>query len=573
MNREDGFWWLAGTRRSRRSLLRGACTAGAGLAGTALLGCSSRPKSTSGSAPGSGARAAPQRGGVLNTTVDKGPDTWDPHKSIAIQTGTPLSFAASRLFRFRTGRDPKAKEEVDLEGDLALSAESPDAVTWTIKLRQGAKFHDTAPVSGHPVQAEDIKATFVRALAPDSATRAALSMIDPSQIQTPAADTVVFKLRNPYAEFPNQVASPKFGWILPREALAGSYDVAKQPIGSGPFVFNHYTPDVEISFTRNSSYYESGLPYVDGARTAIIPDLALQRAQFTAGNLDTIGSIKRDDLDAMRSANPKAPVIRQGGGNAVFVWFPLGVPNSPFRDVRVRRAVSMAIDRDAMVKVIWGGEGEWQYQVPFKMGKWALKSNELAPDDLQHYKYNLAEAKRLLEAAGGASLNVQLWFFLPHAPEYTKSAETVYSMLSQLPWKITLVQKDYVKDWLGSGKGVRYGSLPAEAIAVNGSDALTNVDDFVYGYFYSTSPTSIVRVKDPELDTMLDGARALVNDDGRLKAYKDVQRYIASRVYADGLPFGYNYTLNQPWNQNSVSNAVDMVATGTRAAGLWLSKN
>ncbi len=559
----------------RRRLLQSAGLAGAGIAGAALLGCAGGAKpaaqpsaAVSGTA---GAGGAPQMGGVFATATTQGPDTWDPHKSIAIQTGTPLSYITNRLFRFRTGRDPKAKEDVDLESDLALSAEAPDASTWTFKLRPDAKFHNVAPVNGRPLTSEDIKATFVRAVARDSATSASLSMIDPNQIQTPAPDTVVFKLKTPYAVFSNQLASPKFGWVLPREAADGGYDPAKTPIGTGPFTLDHYTPDVEIVFRRNPAYHEKGLPYVDSARIAIVPDQSLQRAQFTAGNLATYG-VQQVDLENMKQAVPKATVTRQEGGNAIFGWLPLGTPGGPFTDIRVRRAISMAIDRDAVIKAVWAGAGEWEFQVPLKMGKWALRREQLDPSVLQYYQYNLAEAKKQLDAAGASGISVQVWEFVPFSTPYPKSAETVASMLSQLPWKSNLVQKDYAGDWLGGGKGVRYGNLPANAIAVNGADALTNVDDFVYGYFYSTSPTSIVRVKDPQLDTMLDKARATVAEDARLSAYLDVEKYLAAQLYAVSLPFGYTYTFIQPAVQNYHPNGVDSVSTGIGAAGAWLTK-
>jgi peptide/nickel transport system substrate-binding protein len=486
------------SRYSRWAVLRGGAGLGTALAGTGLLACGSKakPSTPAGTAASRHGAGTPRPGGTFNTATDKGPDTWDPHASVAAQTGNPMSYLASRLFRFRTGRDPKAKEDVDLENDLGVSAESPDALTWTIKLRQGATFHNIPPVGGHAVEAEDVRATFVRALAPAAATRASLDMIDPTQIQTPSPDTVVFKLRTPYAEFVNQLASIKYSWILPREALAGAYDPAKQPIGSGPFILDSSTPDVALVYKRNPSWYEQQLPYLDRVRTALIPDANTAIAQFTTGNLEDVFP-GANDLDTIKRGNPQVSIVDHSGTNAILLWFPLGDTNSSFKDVRVRRAASMAIDRDALSKAVWNGKAKWEFQVPLKMGRWALTREELPPDVLQDYTYNPADAKKLLEAAGGENLNVQLWFFLPHVAEYTKTAQTVYNMLTALPWKISLVQKDYAKDWLGSGKGVRYGALPPDAMTVNGTDGLTNVDDFVYGYFYSTSPTSITRVKDP----------------------------------------------------------------------------
>ena len=97
-----------------------------------------------------------------------------------------------------------------LENDLAISAESPDALTWTVKLRPDAKFHNVAPVNGHAFEAEDVKASFTRALDPKDPSSGSLDMLDPSRIETPAADTIVFKLKYPYAAFPSILAVPLY---------------------------------------------------------------------------------------------------------------------------------------------------------------------------------------------------------------------------------------------------------------------------------------------------------------------------------------------------------------------------
>ncbi|HTE85869.1 MAG TPA: ABC transporter substrate-binding protein, partial [Dehalococcoidia bacterium] len=293
MNSTGNYWTqLTDTKFGRRAALRGAALSGAGLAATSLIACRTGGTATTGGSAASGAPQAsggtPKTGGTFNTAIDKGPEGWDPHHSVAAQTANFFSYVGGRMFRFRTGRDAKAKEDTDIESDLALSGESPDGQTWTFKLRPNTKFHNVPPVNGHAVEAEDVKATFQRALAPAAATRASLNMIDPEQIQTPAPDTVVFKLKNPYAEFRYMMASTKFAWILPREANAGSYDPLKTPIGSGPFVFDNYVPDSAVSYKRNPDYWEKSIPYLDGARVVIMPERSAQEAQFTTGALGDI---------------------------------------------------------------------------------------------------------------------------------------------------------------------------------------------------------------------------------------------------------------------------------------------
>jgi peptide/nickel transport system substrate-binding protein len=573
MDRFSNTWQRIGSRRfGRRTAL-----AGAGLSAAALLACKggSQPAGKSGggaASSGQSANAAPRPGGTFNTAIDKGPGGWDPHRSVDAQTANFVSYIGGRLFRFRTGRDPAAKDDLDIESDLALSAESPDGQTWTFKLRPGATFHDIPPVNGHAVEAEDVKSTYTRALAPAAATRASLSMIDPDQIQTPDSQTVVFKLKTPYAEFRTMMASIKFAWILPREALAGSYDPLKTPIGSGPFIFDTFTPDVAVTYKRNPNYWEKGIPYLDAVRVAIIPDIALREAQFSSGGLADIRAANTD-LDTIKKNVPDASTVTFPPSHPLLAFYQLGDPSGPFPDIRLRRAVSMAIDRDALNKVIWNGNApDLEFYVPLNMGRWALRPNELDASTLQYYKFDLADAKKLVDAAGGSSLNVKLEDYLPDADEKIKSAQTVFNMLKQLSWQINFVQGDYAKDWLGSGKGVRYGSLAKDTIAFSSTDGLTTVDDFLYGYFYSTSPTNIVRVKDTQLDGMLDKARTFVNDDERLKAYKDVQKYLVDKQYElSAVPNGNNYNFVQSWVHGYHCNTIE--DNGRMAcSGVWLTK-
>ena len=214
--------------------------------------------------------------------------------------------------------DPKATTNHVIEPELGQTAESPDATTWTIKLRPDAKFHNIAPVNGHPVEAEDVKATFQRALDPSTSNpnRGALSMIDVNQIQTPDKQTVVFTLKYPYSPFRSLLASPAYSSIYPREAFAGSYDPAKVVIGSGPFTLDSAQPDVAFVYKKNPGYFEKDRPYVDAVRMAVIVDPSQQFAQFTGGNVDEyLAPI--DNLEVAKQRNPKAAVIKaeQGGSS------------------------------------------------------------------------------------------------------------------------------------------------------------------------------------------------------------------------------------------------------------------
>jgi peptide/nickel transport system substrate-binding protein len=559
-------WPLRRIRRRRFVGYAGAATL------AAACGSRKRPASpTAANAQASPGRAT--RGGTFTAFWNANPPSLDPQ---FFTTGATTSFACgvmSGLFRFKLGVDPQVGLNHDLENELAVSAESPDAVTWTFKLRSDANFHDVPPVNGRPLDAEDVKATLTRAVtSPQNPNRGGLNMVDPGKIQVPADDTIVLTLNYPYAPFASLMASVQYGLIYPREALSGGYDPSKQIIGSGPFTFDSYTPDVAVALKRNPDYFEKGLPYVDSVRHAIIPETAQQIAQFSGGNLDTV-RVTQNDLAAAKSANPKAREITVTSGGIGALYFQLGDPSSPFQDVRLRRAVSMAIDRDAIGKAIYGGQYELNFSVLLSMGKWALTFNQLDPSVQQYYKFNLAEAKRLIQEAGATNLNVKFAYPVgAFSPEGDTFAQTIYSMLSALPWKMTLVQLDYNKDFLAGGKGYNAGYFPSDTILWGGVNPFGEADQYLFGYYDSKAATNKEHLNDPVLDALIDKARALVDVEQRRQAYLAAQKRIAEQTWSVmGLPAGFSHTLVQPVVQDF--KYVPETNSGGRAwTSVWLSK-
>jgi peptide/nickel transport system substrate-binding protein len=555
---DPGYWSLRKRRLSRRSVIAAA----AGTAGVALAAaCGNRQggaSQSSGASPATSANQTPKPGGQFNTSQITTPPTLDQQRSTSGNIGNIVGAVQSRLLAFKTGTDSMVTENHEVEPDLALTIESPDAVTWTLKLRTDAKFHNIAPVNGHPVTSEDVKATFTRALGKENPGRGALDMMDETQIQTPSPDTVIFKLKYPFAQFKGKLASVAYSSIFPREVLAGGYDSAKTPIGSGPFILDSNQPDVAYILKKNPEYYQKGRPYVDSIRWAIIPDTGQQQAQFTGGHLDVVGMVESapvvpNDLPAYKKDNPKAQVVRSDPSSPQVLYFQLGDPASAFQDIRLRRAFSMAIDRDALKKAVWNDDAEPQFHVHLTQGKWALHQNELPAETAPWYKYDPANAKKLLEASGFADRQFKLLYIVPfQGADYVKVSLAVANMLSQAGIKIQAVQVDYNKDYFGSnGVGIRFGVYDKDSVVCTGISALDNVDDFLWNYYSTKATQGISRLKDPTVDDMISKARTLVDDAAAVKAYKEVQTYIADKMYTvAGLPEPYAYILVNQRVQN-----------------------
>jgi peptide/nickel transport system substrate-binding protein len=564
----------ARARLSRRTVLARAAGGGLVIAGSGLVACSPRPANPASTAGSAGAPAAgtPQAGGTFNAFAQYNAPL-DPQK-VSAGAQSSISGVMSRLFRFKAGTDPKVFADHDMENDLAISAESPDAITWTIKVRGDARFGNIPPVNGHAVEAEDVKASFVRALNPatNNPNRGSLSMIDAAQIETPAKDTVVFKLNYPFAPFAATLASPAYSWIFPREILAGGYDPSKTVIGSGPFLVDTISPDVAYTYKRNPEYFDKSIPHVDSIRLAIVPDAAQRLAQFTAGNIDYLLIDDPNGLDEAQRANPKAQVLKVSDGRAFPIYLQLGDPASVFQDIRVRRALSMAIDRDALGKVIYNGQPQYTLFVPAYMGKWSSLVSDLDQSTQQFYKYNPSEAKKLLDAAGASNLQLKFAYVSPGPftnPAYVKQVETVSNMLNAVGLKTTLVTHDYNKDFVDAGKGSRQGYFDKDTLGFFAEAQFTDSDEYLFSYFHSKSTSNGEHLSDPTLDAMIDKERTLVDSNQRLKAVQDIQKYIADKMYVVPTVGSYQFELVQPRIQNfQYTNSLGVMTESW--AKLWL---
>jgi peptide/nickel transport system substrate-binding protein len=545
-----------GGRLTRRRLVTAAAAGSAAIA-AAAAGCGrsggqTRPAASGAQSSPQASGGNPQQGGTLNVLLNFNP-MLDPHKQSSVQQQGSAG-VMQRLFRFKVGPDPKTTLNREIEPDLALTAESPDAITWTMKLRQNVKFQNIAPVNGHAFTAEDVKASFARILDPatGSPNRGALDMINAAQIQTPDANTVVFKLNYPYAPFRNVLANPAYGMIYPREAYAGSYDPLRQAIGTGPFTLDSVAPDVAYTYKKNPDYWDKGLPYADQVKVAIIVDNAQQLAQFTAKNLDEILLTSLNDFNTEKQANPAAMQFKASNVGPNPIYFQLGDSTSPFQDIRLRRAVSMAIDRDSLGKAIYGDYDSVVF-VPGYVGKWSMSPSELPADTQQYFKYNPAEAKKLLDAAGATNQTFK-FARLTNGPfnniNSQKLAETVNSMLNSAGIKTTLVIQDYFKDFVANGKGSRAGYFDKDMMCFFAASQYNDPDDWLFSYFHSKSTNNQEHLNDPTYDAMVDKQRTLVSDDDRLKAVKDIQKYIADKAYAPFTIGSFNWVMVQPRAQN-----------------------
>lgn len=561
----DGNYWTHGraARRSRRRMLAHGVVGSAAL--FALACGSEKPKQESQEAAGttlpSSAQVAtaaagetPRPGGSaairIATTAP-----LDPIANTTYTAQTIASFAYSRLLKWKTDSKPDTADNYEIVTDLAAGYEaSADGLTYTFKLRP-AKFHAKAPINGRQVDSEDVKVTLERFRTdPKNTNRNTFgSAQNPivERVETPDAQTVVFKLARPFGPFLSLLATAQYLWIMPKELAAGAFDPAKDQIGTGPFMFESLQPDAEIKYKKNPAYFIAERPYLDEFRHIVLVDSVQEVVQFQARRLD-VADIPFEQVQDVKRSNPDARSFTYLSSTLPFIS-PQLRGNSPFRDERVRKALSMSVDRDGMLKLSWDGAGVWQNMVPGSFGRWWVdpKGNDAGPG-AAFFKYDLKEATALLKAAGYDENNKLTFKYIYTPNGYTQRfnqwAESVAAMLKDnRALSPTIVTADYQGEYIKTG-GVFFGNY--DGVFFGLQSGFNDPHDYLFNPLHSASQRNHAGVNDPQLDALIDKEQSTINADERVKIVRDIQRYVMEKMYYIPMFIGPNYTFLQPWVRN-----------------------
>lgn len=270
--------------------------------------------------------------------------------------------------------------------DLAERWEaSADAKVFTFYIRKGVTFHD-----GTPCTADDVVATFKAILdtSRPAAARSVLNMIETVEAVDPT--TVKFSLKTPFADLPISTAHAN-ARILSKAAVEGPKEKLDTTAnGTGPFKLETYDSARMVRLVKNDAYFIAGKPYLDAVEMHLFPDLAAESANFLSGATDVMLTVQQADFERISKATG---ITAKRVSSGRFVNVTMRQDQKPFNDVRVRKALAMAIDRPTLVDLVLEGLGRPAYdnlispEFPY-----AIKTPEIA--------YDPAAAKKLLAEAG-----------------------------------------------------------------------------------------------------------------------------------------------------------------------------
>ena len=363
---------------TRRELIRLLGGAAAG-AGSATLGLGAAPAF---------AQGTPKQGGVLKISAPANPSSLDPATGGAGSDHVFLFTMFSTLVEWDYAT-------LKAEPGLAEAWSYPDPKTLVLDLRRNVVFHD-----GAPFDAEAVKFNIERAKThPRSNIKADLVTVDKVEILD--SHKVALKLTQPDAALPLILSDRAGMMVSPRSAAQGTGPEGdRKPVGAGPWKFVSWQDNQKIVVTRNEKFWRAERPYLDGIEFAIIPELNTGLRSVIAGQNDLIYSLQ----PTQKLILDRAKALKSATGPTVYcIQIYLNYGRPPLNDVRVRRAINHAIDRETLVKLAMSGLGEAAW-MNLPSTHWAFD-----PSLVNCWPYDPDKARKLLAEAGhpnGMDLNL-----------------------------------------------------------------------------------------------------------------------------------------------------------------------
>ena len=468
-----------------------------------LAGCGSpAPTAPRTAAPGSGAvtqappptPAGPKRGGTLTVAIAADPDGLDPHKTVAAST-----FQITRnIYDTLVQTDAQG----GIQPDLAVKWEpSADGLKWTFTLRQGVKFHN-----GREMTAEDVKYSFERLLAKETASPRAKDFAVVKSISAPDARTVVFELNKPQAPFLSNLA---YGWaaIVPKEAVDTLRD---KPVGTGPFKVVEWVKDSHVTLERFDGYFVEGVPYLDKAIFRVITDPAARLAALRAREVDVIPELPAQEVAAVRK-DPNLTIVEVPFNGIQYIAINNKV--APFDNVKVRQALNYAVDRRAVIETA-------QFGVGVPIASHMPPATSYYVDLTGKYPYDPDKAKQLLAEAGLPN-GFETTMILPQPYDFhIRNGQVVADQLSKVGIKVKLETMEW-GTWLSQVYNGRQYAMTAI-----GATGRLDPDPFLNAYV-STSPENFRNYKNDKFDQL--AAQGAVESDPqkRREIYAQMQTLLA----------------------------------------------
>jgi len=460
---------------------------------------------------------APVRGGTLSIILQPEPVTLTPATNVA----QPTQVVAGNIFDGLVTYD----FELNPRPHLAERWEvAPDGLAITFFLRKGVTWHD-----GQPFTSADVKWSLENIWKTIHPRNKAL-FANVSNVETPDATTIVLTFSKPSLPIfsvINGVGAP----ILPKHLYEGT-DILNnpynnKPVGTGPFVFKEWKKGEYVLLERNPAYWDAGRPYLDKLVFRVIPDAATRAAAIEKGEIQyaPFNPVPFRDVERL-AALPGLKVETRGyEWLSPLFYLDFNVDSATLKDVRVRRAIAHAVDRDALAKIVWFGYAKAAISpVPSTL-------TAFFDADVPRYPFNPKKAEALLDEAGfkrGAD-GVRFTIthdFLPYGDDYRHTGEFLKQALKRVGIEVTIRSQDSAS-FINRVYAERDFDTASSYNAAFPDPQIGVVREYWSGWLGTKTPwTNGSGYRNPEVDALIQDAAVQGSAPARIADFKKFQQIV-----------------------------------------------
>lgn len=393
-------------------------------------------------------------------------------------------------------------EQLELVPALATAWRQIDDLTFEFDLKPGVKFHN-----GETLTASDVKFTLERALVSPRISHI-VGPIDKDTITVVDDLTIRFSTTMPFAPILAHLAHPAMGILNEKAVTEAGEDFGTNPVGTGPFKFVSWNFDEKVTLERFEEYHDTKA-LLREVVFRIIPDNTVRTVELETGGADIAFGIQPTDISRV-DQDPNLTLVRNPNLSMSYVGF--NAQKAPFNDVRVRQAINLAIDMQAVVNVVFRGVGA--------PAKGPLGPNVFGANlELEEWGFDQARARALLAEAGFADgFTTTIW--TNNNAQRVQIAEIVQEQLAQVGITVEIVEVEWTKYLADTAAGLH------DMFILGWTTVTADADYGLFPLFHSTQkgdPGNRTFYSNAAVDVLLDLGRSTTNEAVRLAAYKEAQ--------------------------------------------------
>ncbi|CAN5200827.1 ABC transporter substrate-binding protein [soil metagenome] len=439
-------------------------------------------------------------GGTLILALNSDCTTMDPHRSTAAVDRQVYQLVYDKL--------------VDIDEGLNIVPElasewviSDDGLEYTFTLVEGVTFHD-----GEPFNAEAAKFNFDRMLDEATASPRRSEITQITAVEAVDELTLMLTLSQPFSPLLATLSDRAGMMISPAAVEELGDDLARNPVGTGAFSFVEWIEDDHLTLTRNDSWWQEGLPYLDEVRYIPITDASVRLTALRTNDVQMIDQVSARDV---AQAREDPDLVYDEVAGLGFTYISLHSSNPPFDNMALRQAVAWTLDREAINETLFFGTGS-AAQTPIPPSSWAYD------ESVQIYTQDYDMARQKLEE-GGMPDGFEFTMLVTNTPDGVQLAEAYRAMIGEagIVANIELLEFGTLLDRSNAGD--------YQAVSL-GWSGRPDPDGNIYGYFHSEGGLNRGSYSNPEVDELLDQTRAVSDQDERRALYSELLTIVAEEA-------------------------------------------